>query len=115
MHIHQPLKSASMRRCSSLLRESSSASGYLEKSWSYSVFGALVHMKLARSTTSPITCRWLGSCRLSICPPMSVGFLANRLSASARRIESGSMRMSSSMNRICSQSVFFSASYITRL
>jgi len=46
---------------------------------------------------------------------ISVGALANRLSASARRIESGSMRMSSSMNRICSQSVFFNASYITRL
>ncbi len=72
-------------------------------------------MKLERSTTSPITCRCEGSCRLRICPPTMVGDLANRFSASARRIESGSMRMSSSMNRICSQSVFFSASYITRL
>ena len=67
--------------------------------------GALVHMKLARLTTSPMTCRCEGSCRLSICPPIRVGVLANRFSASARRIESGSMRMSSSMNRICSQSV----------
>ena len=87
----------------------------MAKSWSYSVCGALVHMKLARLTTSPITCRCDGSCRLSIWPPMSVGTLANRLSASARKIESGSMRMSSSMNRICSQSVLRSASSITRL
>ena len=72
-------------------------------------------MKFAWSTISPMTCRCDGSCRLSIWPPTSVGILANRLNASARRIESGSMRMSSSMNRICSQSVFFSASYMTRL
>ena len=104
-----------MRRCSSRLRSSSSVSGYLAKLWSYSVCGAAVHMKFDRSTISPMTCRCEGSCRLSICPPISVGALANRLSASARSIESGSMRMSSSMNRICSQSVFFSASYITRL
>ncbi len=104
-----------MRRCSAWLRASSSANGYLAKSWSYSVYGALVHMKFDRSTISPITCRCDGSCRLSICPPIRVGVLANRLSASARSIESGSMRMSSSMNRICSQSVCFSASYMTRL
>ena len=48
------------------LRSSSSLSGYLAKLWSYSVCGALVHMKFARSTTSPITCRCDGSCRLSI-------------------------------------------------
>ena len=46
---------------------------------------------------------------------MSVGTFANLFSARARRMESGSIRMSSSMKRICSQSVFFSASYITLL
>jgi hypothetical protein len=34
------------------------------------------------------------------------GRLGERFIASARNTESGSMRMSSSMNRICSQSVF---------
>ena len=72
-------------------------------------------MKFERSTTSPMMCRCDGSCRFSIWPPTSIGVLAKRLMASTRRIESGSMRMSSSMNRICWQSVFFSASYITRL
>ncbi|SKU92934.1 Uncharacterised protein [Mycobacteroides abscessus subsp. abscessus] len=67
MHIHQPLKSTSMRRCNSLLRSCSmSSSANLAKSWSYSANGALVHMKLSRLTTSPITCRCEGSCRLSI-------------------------------------------------
>ncbi len=48
-------------------------------------------------------------------PPTSVGDLANRENASARRIESGSISMSSSMNRMYGASVVFSASYMMRL
>ena len=71
--------------------------------------------KFDRSTISPMTMQVGWFLQIQHLAADQRRGLGESVSASARRMESGSIRMSSSMNRICSQSVFFSAHYMTRL